>query len=953
MITLGIDYGASNVGIALVRNTEEGNEPLFAGTIILDARSLKEKSENRAALRRLRRTRKTKHRRLRELQELLLSLGCDPALSEKVVKFCERRGFKYGDVDKLEEEDLTYRIPREEFFLSLEAELNMLVPSAQLGEKVLHACEKILNRKGDPRLEVRPIRIDNRGVNRCAWEECSNVTPKRENAMSDALMQALVNYFQGALKENPSRIDTVKQAVEGLNKIARSVRVAADKDAKAEVNILVREARKILRGVRSELTDVDPSDERAAKKWKGVEQNVVNILKSGEGRNRYCREHSKEYIARVLAGKAIDFKKSISESDIISRREQIAFSKIWRYIEARLLPLAPEGIDRIVVERTAFDLIHQKKGGKGKKKKQTSDQTSDQMIEEIYQMGPMYGFKSRREMLTTEFGGLCAYCGKPSNELVDCDHIQPRRDFFFDSYLNIVPACPQCNAEKSKRRLKHTSLHINGEAYEKYDLYLRGLKTKGRPLHFLHYEKKGILNLMRNPERNWETDRYLGLVANNFASIVQSQRGPRPFARFLYSKIGARQRKEPKIDFRSGRHTALYRTVAYPDFDKVRDKSGGGTANHALDAILLASRLPDLHKLEARGLNVHNLGTWRRSVLSKTPKPGPEGIPLLPAHDWCVPGFESVDDNGYVSLEMACMNWNQKDSATHKQDPYGWSERASKPTKRASAIDLYEKLVKEKNEGKVKNIIEDIHHPALRMAMDKAFNATKSGPAVAEAMKKWLQEQVKKSLSSSSFTRHPADQRRRRDLADFTESSEAKIPQVIGIKRFDRGVGGKIDLVREDPAIGKAGHRYMTQPANKAVVLAYPLGANGKADPLKPCTVGVRQNFALKTHGEKIFKPKPQELEEGIVWGRDVSPPPGWKHKLEAWLLNCGFHSYVQLTPCCVVCYEDGTQRFIRNFDDSKDFKKRILKEIVGVRRTPFASRVEPLKILTTGSRKA
>jgi RNase H-fold protein (predicted Holliday junction resolvase) len=37
MITLAIDYGASNVGIALVRNTEAGNEPLFAGTVILDA----------------------------------------------------------------------------------------------------------------------------------------------------------------------------------------------------------------------------------------------------------------------------------------------------------------------------------------------------------------------------------------------------------------------------------------------------------------------------------------------------------------------------------------------------------------------------------------------------------------------------------------------------------------------------------------------------------------------------------------------------------------------------------------------------------------------------------------------------------------------------------------------------------------------------------------------------
>ena len=66
MITLAIDYGASNVGIALVRNTEAGNEPLFAGTLILDARELKEKVETRAGIRGLRRTRKTKNRRLRD-----------------------------------------------------------------------------------------------------------------------------------------------------------------------------------------------------------------------------------------------------------------------------------------------------------------------------------------------------------------------------------------------------------------------------------------------------------------------------------------------------------------------------------------------------------------------------------------------------------------------------------------------------------------------------------------------------------------------------------------------------------------------------------------------------------------------------------------------------------------------------------------------------------------------
>ena len=68
MITLGIDYGASNIGVALVKNTDDKNEPLFAGTIRIDARRLREKVETRAGIRRLRRTRKTKKRRLQSPQ---------------------------------------------------------------------------------------------------------------------------------------------------------------------------------------------------------------------------------------------------------------------------------------------------------------------------------------------------------------------------------------------------------------------------------------------------------------------------------------------------------------------------------------------------------------------------------------------------------------------------------------------------------------------------------------------------------------------------------------------------------------------------------------------------------------------------------------------------------------------------------------------------------------------
>jgi len=944
MITLGIDYGAAYVGIALVRNHENGHdEPLFAATMVLDARRLKEKVENRAALRRLRRTRKTKKRRLRELKDKLLRLGLAPETVSQIVNFCERRGYKSlfgqeGDPDDKSRDELTYRFTREEFFQTLEGHLSRLLLSPEAKTAALAICERVLNRAGDRRLEVRPLRIENRGASRCAWEGCDRVTPRRSNAIEDAITQQLVTYFQSTLKQHQDLLDTLKVATAEMGRISHQLRSAVEKGLAPEVKALRKRARDVLKRLRVEFTEPEAAEENDEKAWKYVKEGIMNILEKARGRNAYCREHSAEYVQTVLAGRAVPFKKTIAECDILSRREQIAFSKLWRYIEARVLPLAPEGIDRIVVERTAFDVLA------GNRRKIRT--TSEKRVEEMYQQGPRFGFKDDGAMVREEFGGLCAYCGKPSPDLIEREHVLPRRDFFFDSYLNILPACPDCNRQKGRSRPGSAALHISEEAYANYDRYLKRIAGQ-RPVHFLHYEKKGILNLMRDPKRAWDAERYLGLLANNFAAIAQSQRGPRPFARLLFSKLAARQNKPPTISFFSGRHTAMYRTIAYPGFEKHKDKAEGGTMNHALDAVLLACELPNASVLEARGINVQDLETWRRRVRSRAPVPGKDGVPDIPLYEWCVPGFEEVGLNGYVEVQMAAMNWNQKDSSTHKQDPYGWSEESNKPTKRSSAVELYEKLMNEKADEKVKNIVQTIHHPSLRSAMSQGLKARPPGPAVAEAMKEWLRKSVRNSLGKSSCTSHPGDLRRRTDLQNFAENHDAKIPRVIGVKRLDTGVQGKIELERLDPMNGRTLHRYMSDPVNREVLLAYRVGSNGQPDFLKPFTVKVKQNLALKTD-LRTFQPIPPDLACGVTWGSAASLGDGWSSKLETYLSERGFCSYARIKPCCVVCYQDGSQLFIRNFDDNKDFKpSKILKNVVGVKRTPFALRMVPLKVLT------
>lgn len=194
---------------------------------------------------------------------------------------------------------------------------------------------------------------------------------------------------------------------------------------------------------------------------------------------------------------------------------------------------------------------------------------------------------------------------------------------------------------------------------------------------------------------------------------------------------------------------------------------------------------------------------------------------------------------------------------------------------------------------------------------------------------------------------HPGDQARKTDLTAFAEKDDTPIPAVIGVKMFDVGVRGKIDLQRVDKQTGRIGHRYMTQPTNKAVILAYPSKNSGEVDFSKPHIASVRQNLAVVPEAASAFKSVPDKLRDGITLGTKGNSGGSWKRALEEYLRDCGFHSYTMLTPGCVLCYNDGRTYFIRNFKQGSSFSKGILRYVIGVRRTPFVDRLVPLKILT------
>ena len=133
--------------------------------------------------------------------------------------------------------------------------------------------------------------------------------------------------------------------------------------------------------------------------------NLSDIIHGkATGRGRYCREHSAAFVDYVMSSRPIPNRQDIREADLISRTQQIVFRRLWRLVEGRLLDLAGGSIDRVIVERVAFDIL----SGPIKQRQQLSEAKAA----EIYWYGPQAGFVSRRDMLKAEFGARCAYCGE-------------------------------------------------------------------------------------------------------------------------------------------------------------------------------------------------------------------------------------------------------------------------------------------------------------------------------------------------------------------------------------------------------------------------------------------------------------------------------------------------------------------------------------------------------------
>ncbi|MCE9544108.1 MAG: RRXRR domain-containing protein [Planctomycetia bacterium] len=927
--TLAIDFGSQYIGLALVKHgTEVPNRILYAATINVAAKPLAQLVTPRAQVRRIRRTRKTHQRRLRQLQAAIAgTLG-----AEQLVRFCGRRGYSYA-VDPEGEPAPGFHVPRAQFFSALRQEVERVIPAADR-PRVMLACTKHLNEACDRDAELRPARFENRGPSKCQWLGCHHNVPRADNDYLGRMQQAIYVWLKPVfdVSTDPARLrrsvdhwtaelDQLAHAYSHTEKLTGDARKAERKKLTAR---RTRIGKNLLARVRREASG--EVAEAFATNWsEHYSRNLTDIVSGKQGgRVRYCRQHSRQFVDEFLAGRVIPHRMDVTPADLVSRRQQILFDRLWRLVEARLLPLAGGRIDRVVVERVAFDVL----AGSFENRQKLSEAKADGM----YSQGPMFGFASRRDMLSAEFAGKCAYCFEES-ATDQVEHLLPRSQFPLDSYFNVVPACAPCNARKGARSPVAAGMSISDGAYEAYCDYVSSLAVP----HIFHTMKKGMLNLLRR-SGNVDAERMLGMLANNLVTITNTQRGPRPLARYLATRLVQVTGHRPETAFRAGRHTALYRMALLPDYDKQAEKQAGDLRNHAVDAIMLGCNLPSVTALENPRwtIGTRDLSQWIERVRAAGPALS-DGLPLVegPA---ALPHFEHGLGEGYISIELSAFNWNQSRKATHGLDPFALTPQRE-PLKRIPAQDVLQGLLSD-TQRTIQ--IRAIAKPGLRLLLER--DPTKAALRFVE----WLQRTTRSGLLQGTMSRHPADVSRRQLLEDFARTpaaiivaGEHSIPWTIGIRCLIAGSRGKVDATRCN-GNGEIIHRYQSQPTIREVYVGYAQN-KGAIDRSVPIFLFVNQ--ALAVFCGTMANRHPVDVPAGSpLLGRPHgSRQPykefqiAWQAALDELCARLGIRVRMKLAQGCVIEKTDGTKFQLRNFDKSQPWMKPdSFRNIYRIHRSPL-----------------
>jgi hypothetical protein len=272
------------------------------------------------------------------------------------------------------------------------------------------------------------------------------------------------------------------------------------------------------------------------------------------------------------------------------------------------------------------------------------------------------------------------------------------------------------------------------------------------------------------------------------------------------------------------------------------------------------------------------------------------------------------------------------------------------------AIDKSAKSLDSK-QSEVRKRVDLISHPNLKGYLLKRISGNNPGQAAADALKEWLRVSIKNSLRRAAMYEHPADAARKKDLEMFASGSSAAIPAVVGIKRIFPERAGNVDLCRADSRSGGISHRYLTYPSNVAYILVYPKTKKSTVDRTKPVILEVRQSGEVRVKtGGRYFKDTSKSLIQGKIFGDKecrndcIFDSREWHERLRNALAGHDFAEYGVITQGTVLQYSDGESHFVRNFSADYGFKTSVLKNVVGVKKTPFKNQFEELLTLAQQS---
>ena len=481
-------------------------------------------------------------------------------------------------------------------------------------------------------------------------------------------------------------------------------------------------------------------------------------------------------------------------------------AKIAVHVREKLLPLLPPGarIERIVIERDAFDLMSMRsKGGK-------KGAPSQKIPDEVRWLGPYGQLRSLVEenektdtlaLLALEVGGLCALCGNPLGGDIDRAHLIPRDDVGGYPYLAVVAAHHRCNRNMGSRvaRIAPAAVEAMEEVRDK-------IKKKHGMVHAWLSAKYGLLNLLSREEPDEARVRkYLGKAFTTREATMQGADVLGDSAREAVRRAGF---GDPEVVKRGATEIAGARWIACtpqdeddPWFVKASEKEQGDVTNHAMDAFIAAA-LPNPEKRFWRNGQVR-WGIHRVTVRGR--------LAVLASREKWEAALEQAwqGKDGYGALGIMELTFRRIWAQAFVRDTQVRPGNGEHGEYRIGAETWLEKLrTQKKTRRQVAEHIEGIRFGPLKTAAAEALGKLpEDAPheevyaAVKAAVVGWLKASTLAGLRGaprSVFHKHPVVARRLEELKRWAQNKDPQgpVPVWIGFTTLDRWSGGRPVRIR-------------------------------------------------------------------------------------------------------------------------------------------------------------